>query len=267
MVKFTSLGFGNMGSAITNGAVDKAVFKASDIGIYEQSQEKIDEAKARGYRVFSSIQEDYENSEILMLAIKPQNCDDILRELAKLKAPSNQIVLSIMAGKRMEHIRELLGADKKVVRVMPNTPLLIGQGASVLAKTENVTADEFNGIMEIFKSIGYATEIEESLIDAVTPANGSTPAFVYYFIRAFANSCEGMGLDRKMAIELLCKTFIGSANMVLQSEDSLDVLIDRVCSPKGATLEAIKVFDELGLNEIIDKASVACVKRATELGK
>lgn len=265
--KFGSIGLGNMGGAIVRGAVRSGVVLSADVGICDHKEDTRAACAKDGYTVFDTVTETYENTEVLLLAIKPQGFKVLLEQLAECKnAPENQIIVSIAAGITTDYIQKYLGTDKKIIRVTPNTPLLIGEGATALSRTENVSDSEFDMVMNIFGKMGDVVVIRENQMDEIIPANGSAPAFVYYFIRALADSCEHMGIERELAIKLLCKTFIGSAKMVLETGDSLDQLIKNVCSPKGATLEAIKVFDDSDLGGIIERGAINCVNRAKELG-
>ena len=150
---------------------------------------------------------------------------------------------------------------------MPNTPLLIGRGASFLSKTDAVTEEEFEEIHRIFRSMGATAVISEDKMNEIIPVNGSSPAYVYYFIDAIAKSAQKMGVDFDTALRLAAATFIGSAEMVLKSGKTPEELIKQVCSPGGTTLESIKVFDSHSLYDIIDEACVKCTKRAYEIGK
>ena len=267
MKRFGSIGMGNMGSAIVDGAVRNKAFLASEIGVFDLNETKMQACKEKGYTTFKSPTEVYEQVQLVLLAVKPQNFEELLGTLKQAAPCPNQILITIAAGISIAHIQQKLGGDTKVIRVMPNTPLLIGEGACAFSRSTNVGDSEFEQVLDIFRAMGEVVVIDESQMETIVPANGSSPAFVYYFIRALADHCERAGIDRQNAINLICKTFIGSAKMVLETGVDLDTLIQNVCSPGGATLEAIKVFDEEKLSEIIDKGCKNCVNRAKELGK
>lgn len=267
MKQFGSIGMGNMGGAIVDGAVRSGAFAPSEIGVYVRGADKVAAWTQKGYTAFESLSDAYKEVKVLMLSIKPQGFPQLLEELKTATPCPDQILITIAAGVSIAHLQKELGADRKIIRVMPNTPLLIGEGACAFSRSANVSDSEFEAVLNVFRAMGEVVVIDESQMDTIVPANGSSPAFVYYFIRALADHCENAGIDRKNAINLICKTFIGSAKMVLETGKDLDTLIQNVCSPGGATLEAIKVFDQEKLGEIIDKGCKNCVNRAKELGK
>ena len=150
---------------------------------------------------------------------------------------------------------------------MPNTPALIGYGATAITKDENIDEVTFEKVKNIFESIGIVKEIPENLINEVIPVNGSMPAFLYYFVKSFVEKANKDGLDYNTALVLACESIIGSSKMILESGKSIDELITDVCSPKGATLEGLRVFNENKTNEVIEKVSSETIKRAYELSK
>ena len=155
-----------------------------------------------------------------------------------------------------------------MVRIMPNTPLMIGEGATALAKNPACTAEQLAGVQEIFQQLGDTAIFErEDQINDVIPVNGSSPAYVYYFIDAMIRNAVKHGIEEESAKRLICRTFIGSAKMLEQSDLTPAQLIDMVCSPGGTTIEAINWMRQNKVDEIIDQASDRCLKRAYELGK
>ena len=155
----------------------------------------------------------------------------------------------------------------KLIRTMPNTPLLIGQGVTALCKNENVSKKEFDFVKSIFASCGTITEIDEKDINALTAITSSSPAYIYLFIKSMYEGAKALGFDYDNTVELICKTFIGSANMVLSSDKTLDEQIRMVKSPNGTTEKALNVFEDKGVEKIIADAMKACEKRAFELAE
>jgi len=266
MIRFATIGLGNMGLAIMDGAVKNGLFKASEVGGYDALSEKNKAIKAKGYTIFADEMQAYAASPILMLAVKPQNFEELLAKLKGAGSPET-IIISIAAGISISYIQERLGKDTKVVRVMPNTPAMIGMGASALSPSANVSPEEFFLVQQIFDSIGVTAILAEEKMNDIIPANGSAPALVYYFIDCMAKSMEKAGIPQETALPLICKTFAGSAEMLLRSDKDASQLIKDVCSPGGTTIEAIRVFDQRELCSIIDEACTKCIKRAYELGK
>ena len=179
---------------------------------------------------------------------------------------SNLIVVSVVAGKTIEDLEKIFG-KQQFIRVMPNTPALIKEGTTAISRTSNINDEVFEVVKKIFLSIGTVEEISDNLMNEVIPLNGSMPAFLYYFVKSFTEKAVRDGIDYEVAKRLACNAIIGSADMILKSGKDIDTLIKDVCSPKGATLEGLKVLEDNKLNEIIEKVSDATIKRAYELSK
>ena len=267
MVRFGVIGAGNMGMAIINGFVLSGAAKAEEIAVYDIDAEKQKACAQKGYTVRFDEGQVFAESEVLLFAVKPQNFEGLLSKLSDINPPDNQLVVTIAAGISTSYIRSFLKRSNKVIRVMPNTPLLIGKGASFLSKTEEVTEDEFEKVRKIFGSMGITAVIPEDKMNEIIPVNGSSPAYVYYFIDAIAKSAEKMGVDYDTALKMAAATFIGSAEMILKSGQTPEELIKQVSSPGGTTIASLKVFAEHSLNEIIGEACVKCAQRAYELGR
>lgn len=266
MYKIGSIGAGNMGLAIIDGAVGCKAFSNNDVAIFDICQDKIDLCKSKGYSVFSSEEDIYANCEIVLLAVKPQVYESLLNKLRDShKKVKNQVIITIAAGISTSYIQNFLGEDTKVIRVMPNTPLLIGHGACAFSRTENVSDEEFNNILKIFENMGEVAVIPEEHMNDIIAANGSAPAYVYYFIDCITRSVEKMGVEKEVAKKLVAQTFVGAAEMVLKTGKEPKELIQQVCSPGGTTIESIKVFDEKNIYSIINESCVKCVNRAYEL--
>jgi len=264
-MKIGIIGVGKMGFSIIQGITKKGLYTEDQIICYDHNKENNLRLKNSGYRIANNEIEVINKCEILILAIRPQNFKDLISKIKGLR--NYPIIVSIAAGISLEYLSNSLGNEIKFIRVMPNTPLLISKGVSAISKNENVSTDEFTRVVQIFSSIGIVKEINESQMDDIIPANGSLPAFVYYFMKAFIESSVKRGIDYQLAKQLVAETIIGSAHMLLLSEKSIDELISDVCSPGGATIEGIKVFDKNKLKEVIDEAAIDCVKRAKELNQ
>lgn len=266
-VTLCALGAGNMGMAILGGCAAKGLIAPAQIGAYDPVEAARKNCEQKGFTVFDSPQEAYRSANMVLLAVKPQMIGDLLQSLKQTAKESKPLVITIAAGISTDYIKSYLGSDTPVIRVMPNTPLLIGQGASALCHTPEVTAEQFSRVRALFDALGVTACIEESQMNAIISVNGSVPAYVYYFLRALMQAAEKEGIDPEVAKLLLCHTFIGSANMVLQSEDDIDELIRKVCSPGGTTLAALAEFDRNGISAAIQAGCDACRNRAEELGK
>ena len=192
-------------------------------------------------------------SDILVLSVKPQVYPAVIKEIRD-EVSSEQIIVTIAAGVSMEAAERQFGKEVKIVRVMPNTPALVGEGMSGLCCNEYVTEEEFDLVHKIFESFGKAEKITENLMDAVVGVSGSGPAYVYMFIEAMADAAVAQGLPRKQAYTFAAQTLLGSAKMVLETGQHPGELKDAVCSPAGTTIEAVNVLEKKGNEKCSDRS-------------
>lgn len=266
MYKIGVIGAGNMGLAIIDGAINCKIFKNSDVAVFDISKERMDLCESKGYTVFKDELDIVNNCQMVLFAVKPQVFGKLLEKIVTKKDElHNKIFITIAAGISIEYIQKYLGYETKIVRVMPNTPLMIGYGASALSKSKSVSNSEFENVLKIFKSMGEAAVIPEEQMNKIIAVNGSSPAYVYYFINCIAKSAKNMGIDSEVAKKLIVQTFIGAAKMVVKTGKEPEDLIRQVCSPGGTTIESIKVFDNSDLFDVINEGCMKCVKRADEL--
>ena len=263
MYKLGILGLGKMGSSILSGIIKSEMYSVSEILLYDVNQEVKKQYELLGYDFSIDEQDLINNVDILLLAIKPQ----MFSVLEKIKiTKENMIIISIAAGKTINDLEEIFG-KQQFIRVMPNTPSIIGYGASAISKSTTVSEENFKIAKKLFESIGVVKEIDESLMNEVIPVNGSMPAFLYYFVDAYIKDAVSKGIEYETAKLLACESIIGSSKMILESGKQIDELIKDVCSPGGATLEGLRVFDENRFQEIIKESNNACILRAYELSK
>ena len=264
MNKIAFIGAGNMASAICGGILSANTTLPSDIILYDKFTEQYSKFNSECNHA-NSIKEAVEFADYIFFSVKPQNIKDILSEIAKIDI-SKKVFISICAGITINSIESALG-KVKIVRTMPNTPLLIGQGVTALCKNDAVSDDEFAFATSLFATSGYTTEAKEEDINKITAITSSSPAYVYLFAKAMLEGAKKIGFGEKNALEMICKTIIGSANMILQDERSVDDLIKMVKSPNGTTERALNVFEDKKFLEIVGEAMDACAKRADELAK
>ncbi len=206
------------------------------------------------------------NSDIIVLAVKPYVIGYALSEIGSALTAA-KLVISIVAGVPTDFIQGKLAGDIPVVRVMPNTPCLIGQGAIALAPGKYATADHMKLANEIFAAVGSAVQVTEDKLDAVTGLSGSGPAYVYTFIEALADGGVRMGLPKATALLLAAQTAKGAAMMVLESDSSPADLRDRVTTPGGTTIEGSASLERDGFRSALIEAVKAASDRSSELGK
>ena len=223
-------------------------------------------AQATGGNVTDNNIEVVETAEVLFLAGKPQLLASVSGGL-KGKIPSDTLVVSIAAGVRLSQLALWLGDDVRLVRVMPNTPCLVGQGASAFSLGEKATAADAELAEKLLRAVGAAWRVEEKLLDAVTGLSGSGPAFVYVMIEALGDAGVRMGLPRAIASALAAQTVRGAAEMVLATGEHPAVLKDRVASPGGTTIAGLQALENGRLRGTLIAAVEAATKRSIELGE
>jgi pyrroline-5-carboxylate reductase len=207
-----------------------------------------------------------EASDVLVLAIKPQNMPEIVHDIASVIQPRH-LVLSIVTGVSLRQLGEAFGAACRAVRIVPNTPCLVGTSASAFAGNDHATEADLQLVERLFNSVGLALRLEERLLDAVTGLSASGPAFVYVVIEALSDGGVRMGLPRPVATQLAAQTVLGAARMVLQTGQHTGVLRDQVASPGGTTIAGLHALERGGLRAALMNAVEAASLRAAELGR
>ena len=266
MTIFSALGAGNMANAILSGAVAAGSLKPEEIGTYNVHEEKCRAMAEKGYRVYSSIPELCRESRYILLSMKPQQAEEVLLAMKPAFTP-DRVVVSIAAGISRAYIQSILGAEAKVVLVMPNTPLLVGCGATAMACCPPTSREELDFVRGIFASAGLVREIPEGKMNEVIAVSGSTPAYLYRIAQCFCQYAGEQGIDEETASALFCQTMVGAAKMLTESGKTPGELIRMVTSPGGTTLAGLTALEEGGLEELIRDCCEATVRRAYELGK
>ena len=264
--KIGFIGVGNMATAILNGMLNNSFVNAQDVYLYDLDIAKCEFFTQQGANLCDDICKVTEYSDIIVLAVKPQNYSEVLETLSILDC-ENKIFVSIAAGISIGYIREMLKQNVKVVRVMPNTPLLLSKGASALCPSDNLSDAEFEPVKIMFSLSGVVEIFDESHMNEIISVNGSSPAFIYLFAKAVVDYAFSCGIDRDSALNLFCATLEGSAEMMRKGDDDIDTLIKKVSSPGGTTIAALNSFAENNFAGIINEAMTACTNRAEELGK
>ena len=260
------IGAGNMATAIINGILKNKAKPANMISVFDLDGEKLSAMKEKGGDTVSTGIELTEKSDIIVLAVKPQNYEEVLSEI-KSAVHQDKVFVTIAAGISIEYVQRQLGKNCPMVRVMPNTPLLLGKGATAVCRSENISEEDFSEIYDMFALSGEAVVLPESQMNEIISVNGSSPAYVYLFAKAMVDYAVSVGIDGDVALKLVCKTFEGSAEMLRSSGDSPETLIQKVSSKGGTTIEALKILNERNVPDAIKEAMAACTKRAEELGK
>lgn len=260
------LGTGNMGTAILKGIAGSSMKSETKLYAYNPTAAKVDALASYGVQKCSSEAEVAAASQYLFLAIKPQKFDEVLPRIADA-ITEDTVLVSIAAGIGVEYIRKLTKPNAKVVLAMPNTPLLLGCGATALATEAPVSDAEFAVVRRIFDACGMTAVIEPAQMKEIIAINGSSPAFIYLFAKGFLDYAEQVGLSGDVAKELFAQSLIGSAKMIIDSGYSIAELIRQVSSPGGTTLAGLDRFYAGNLTDVVQDACDHCTRRAYELAK
>jgi len=260
------VGAGNMAEAICRGAISGGVVEAGSVIACDVMPQRLLIFEALGARKTESVREVAERSETIILAVKPQNAADVLGELAGLVSPP-KLLVSICAGVTTATIEAALGEGAPVVRVMPNTPLLVGKGMSALAAGRWATPGDLERAEAVFSAVGDAVVLDEADIDAVTAVSGSGPAYVFYLVEAMTEAGVAEGLDRKVAERLARRTAEGAGELLAASQEPAEELRRRVTSPGGTTQAAVELMEQDGVKESLVRAVRRAAERSRELGR
>ena len=260
MIDIGFLGLGKMGSALLQGILKNKVFDARAIAFYAPSPETKAKGKSLGLALATNEIALFDVARIIVLAIKPQKYDEVFALLKGLDFEGKTIV-SLAPGKSIRSLKAVF-PGARIVRAMPNTPALIGQGVTTIA----FDGEPIPEILSVFASIGTYAVVEEKQIDEAIPLNGSMPAYLFSFVKAFVDCGVSHGFSEQQARELALRSVIGSCELALNSPLDFDGLISQVCSKGGSTLAGLEQLNEKGFIEAIEACYEACVSRSKELG-
>lgn len=258
------IGTGNMAAAIIEGVVKAGVLRADEILIDKNRSKAGELHKELGIRLCDGLRELVSQSDMLILAVKPNIIEKVVQEAGETLR--GKAVISIAAGWTSEMLMKSM-PDSRILRIMPNTPALVGAGMSAMSKTHTLTAEEAHLCERVFASFGKAVWVEEYMMEAVIGVSGSGPAYAFMFIEAMADGGVLKGLPRKTAQQLAAQTLLGAAKMVLESGMHPGELKDMVCSPGGTTIEAVHVLEKNGFRNAVVEAVAASADKAESMKK
>ena len=266
-MKIGFIGAGNMGGAILRGAIASHFLSPDQVMVYDVQHKIADDFHTElGTHSAASAQELAEACEWIVLAVKPifmQNVFDAI-----LPALNTQKIISIAAGWSMKMLLDAVqNTGVRVLRVMPNTPALVGAGLTALCEETTLEAEDLKWASELFQTLGSVEMVPERLFDAIIAVSGSSPAYVFMFIEAMADAAVKLGLPRKQAIHMAACAVRGSAQMVLDTDIHPAVLKDQVCSPGGTTIEAVLTLEAKGFRSAVMDAMVACADKSSAITK
>ncbi len=263
-LKLGFIGVGNMAGAILGALLDRALLPPQNILLFDSEPKRLEPFLKRGATAAASNRELTENALLVILAVKPQVMGSVLAEIAPVSSGKNFI--TIAAGLPTTFYKQRLDPKANVLRVMPNAPLMVQCGATVLAQSEGVSEDLLHTARAIFESAGDVVVLKEELLNEITSLTGSSPAYFYRMAEAMVQTAVDLGVPRDIALPMVARTMQGSALMMLKSDLSPSSLIEAVCSPGGTTLAAMASFDESDFDDAVRQAMLACTRRGYELG-
>lgn len=267
VLKIGFLGAGNMATALAKGLISQNIVKPESLiagDLHGPARESF--ARQTGGRTVENNSDVLANATVLFLAVKPYQVIEVLSGVSA-DWTNDHILVSIAAGVSLAKLESELPDDARVVRVMPNTPALVGAGASGFSMGENCSPEDTNLVSRMLSAVGLAFEVKEPLIDAVTGLSGSGPAYVYQFIEAMSDGGVASGLPRDTATRLAAQTVLGAAKMVLETGQHPGVLKDMVTSPGGTTIEGVHALEDGGLRSAVMNAVRAATEKSKELGQ
>lgn len=260
------IGIGNMGSAMIGGIITAGLLTPDRIIASARTVENLVLIKEKyGIDTTTDNKKVAEIADILILAIKPNDYPAVIDEI-KGSLREGSIIVSIAAGLSLKTLQEYFAEDVKIVRVMPNTPALVGAGMSALCSNEFVSNEDIDDIKSILNSFGRCETVDEQLMDTVTGISGSSPAYVYLFIEAMADAAVQGGMPREQAYKFAAQAVLGAAKMVLETGIHPGVLKDNVCSPGGTTIEAIGELERRGFRSAVISAVEVCIAKSKKMG-
>ena len=263
--KIAIIGGGKMGSIIAQGLIAQKISSNNDIIVTDIDAARLEFLrKSMKLKVSSHNEKTVKSADIIILAVKPQNMAQTLKGISSA-VDKTQIIVSIAAGITTKFIESHLPQGVRVLRVMPNTPALVGEGAAAVAKGSFAKKSDVKLAHIIFNAVGISVEVEEELIDAVTGLSGSGPAYCFLIIEALIDAGVKMGLPRDLAAKLAMQTMLGAARLCLSSDKSPAELREMVTSPGGTTVAGLKVLEEGKIRATIIAAVEAATIRSKEL--
>lgn len=264
-MKIGFIGCGNMATAMLKGILKSGDVKNTDMiasAKSDKTREKIE--KELGIQKADTNAQVVDFADVVFLAVKPQFLEEVLDEI-KDNVKEGQIFISIAPGKTLQWLGAHLGEGTKIIRTMPNTPAMVGEGMTALCVNEQVTEQETLLAVTLCNTFGKTEVIPERLMDVVVGVSGSSPAYVFMFLEAMADAAVADGMPRAQAYKFAAQAVLGSAKLMLETGKHPGELKDMVCSPAGTTIQAVRVLEEKGLRSAVIEAQMECVKKAKEM--
>jgi pyrroline-5-carboxylate reductase len=261
------IGCGNMAQAIIGGILQSQLVSSSQIVTSAKTVSTVSKVEETfGIRATTDNCSVARDADIIFLSIKPNHYLEVIQEI-KEAVKEEAVIVTIAAGVTLDWMLEQFQKQVKVVRTMPNTPSLVGEGMTAFCVNQYVEETDLHTTIEILESFGKSQLVEESLMDAIPAVSGSSPAYVFMFIEALADGAVLQGVPREDAYTLAAQAVLGAAKMVLETEEHPGVLKDGVCSPGGATIEAVSSLEKNQFRGAVLKAMEECTKKTKQLAQ
>ncbi len=267
-MKIAFIGAGNMATAIINSIIKSGRMSASSIYVYDKFCDKAEALSSLGVVVCSSLSEACNSAENILLAVKPQDYESLLLDIkSSTENVASKTFISIAAAISCHYICSMLECNCAVIRVMPNTPLLLGVGATAISRNAFVSDKQYSKFCTLFAASGSVCSLDEELMNKVISVNSSSPVYLYMLADAMINKAVEYGISEKNATELVFQTLKGSVDMLIKSGKTPDELISMVASPGGTTLAAISSLNDNSFSDNVKSAMDACTERAEQLSR
>ncbi len=261
-MKIGFIGCGNMATAMIAGMIKTGVVSPEEVISSNRSEtNRVKVQEKLGIAVTSDNREVAKQAEVLVLGVKPHFYADVIEEV-KDCIREEQLIVSIAPGKKLAWFEEQFGKKVKMIRTMPNTPAMVGEGMTAVCHNKAVTGAELAHVCQLLGGFGQVEVLGENLMDVVTSVSGSSPAYVFMFIEAMADAAVADGMPRAMAYKFASQAVLGSAKMVIETGMHPGELKDMVCSPAGSTIQAVRVLEEKGMRSAVMEAMKACHDKA-----
>ena len=261
------IGSGNMARAMIEGMIRSELIHPENIIASSKTKATIELMDTK-YSVKTTLdnKEVAKRADFLIIAVKPYSYEEVLKEIRE-DIKDGTIIIAIAAGISMGYMEKLLGREQLIVKAMPNTPAMVGEGMTALSFSRSINDENKDEIAEIFNSFGKSEIIDENLMDSFTAIAGSSPAYVYMMIEAMADGGVQQGIPRPQAYKMAAQAVLGAAKMVLDTGLHPGELKDNVCSPGGTTIDAVAKLEEKGFRSTIIEAMDVCGKKSKEMRK
>lgn len=265
-MKIGFIGLGNMGASLAKAVAEQV--ESKDLLLANRSPEKVDRFIANYGGVHATNAAVFAEADVIFLGVKPAQFADLLAEFAPvLEKRASVLLISMAAGLTLDKLTSLVPSQHRFIRMMPNTPVAVGQGVISFAVSENTSPADEELLQDLLATAGRLVKLNEKLIDPATGLAGCGPAFVYLFIEALADAGVKTGLPRDIALQMAAQTVAGSAQMVLETGQHPGVLKDQVCSPGGSTIAGVASIESHAFRGTVIEAVDAAYKRTQELGE